>query len=710
MIKPPVVQAVGTMRALRLAITDESLYYALRDMGQLPVLPADGRRVGGRYRLAQHEHGARPVRDGEPDADAELRGAARQGARGRARRDPGAGVRRGRTRPWARPGSRRGSVSSLRYYADNARAVTANDRIARQRVLRALHARRPRRSGDVMTDEPPRPDHRPRGRRGHPLRRLRALGQPGARPRPGQRDADHRRGRGGLPRRRPAGAGHGPPQLPAHRRHRHGVGVRRGAHRLDARLRGGRRRGRRTRQPARDDLPQRRQRRPQHHRARRRARHLRREAPGAGAGARPLGRRPRSAPRSCRGRAARTPGPTSACPASATTATRKGFDTLWGDGSGGPGSDLAVWPGRRLHPGQPLPLRQPRLLVRRRAAEDGDGLARPLARPLRVAGQPAAGRLARLEHLQADPHRQGAGQRGPQPQRRRVPRGRRLDRPRRTPRSRWRRCRWCPPGPATPSSPRPARCSAARCRCRARCARWPAPPRAPATRSRTSPSGCSSRRPCCRPNLGTRVVTIDWGSFDTHGNQLASQDPQLSTLSRALAAFKADLTARGIEQRVVTVVFSEFGRRVESNESGTDHGAGGLMMAMGSSVRGGMRGEFPGLGHARPRRPARDHRLPRASTRRSIADWLGGDPAAVIPGGPFGLGRAPDRMSRPRPASRPRSWRRCRWLTAPRPRSAAPRLHRTTLPPPDGAAHLARRRRGRVDACARPSAWWPRAR
>ena len=43
-----------------------------------------------------------------------------------------------------------------------------------------------------------------------------------------------------------------------------------------------------------------------------------------------------------------------------------------------------------------------------------------------------------------------------------------------------------------------------------------------------------------------------------------------------------------MEGRVLTVVFSEFGRRVESNESGTDHGAGGLMMAMGSSVRGGM--------------------------------------------------------------------------------------------------------------------------
>ena len=72
--------------------------------------------------------------------------------------------------------------------------------------------------------------------------------------------------------------------------------------------------------------------------------------------------------------------------------------------------------------------------------------------------------------------------------------------------------------------------------------------------------------------LGTRIVTIDWGSFDTHGDQLAGQDPQLTTLSRALAAFKADLAARGVEQNVITMVFSEFGRRLEESDSaGTDH-------------------------------------------------------------------------------------------------------------------------------------------
>lgn len=137
--------------------------------------------------------------------------------------------------------------------------------------------------------------------------------------------------------------------------------------------------------------------------------------------------------------------------------------------------------------------------------------------------------------------------------------------------------------------------------------------------------------------LGVKVITLDWGSFDTHGNQLASQDPQITTLSRALAAFRDDLTARGIEGRVMTVVFSEFGRRVASTDSGTDHGAGGLMMAMGSSVRGGFRGDFPGLSqlYSGDLRVTTDFRSVYSSV---ISEWLGGDPGAVIPGGPFPLG------------------------------------------------------------------------
>ena len=92
------------------------------------------------------------------------------------------------------------------------------------------------------------------------------------------------------------------------------------------------------------------------------------------------------------------------------------------------------------------------------------------------------------------------------------------------------------------------------------------------------------------------MITINWGGFDTHGDQIATQDPQLVELSQCLGAFQADLATRGIDGQVATLMFSEFGRRVGDNASGgTDHGSGGLMMALGTNVRGGYAAEFPGL-------------------------------------------------------------------------------------------------------------------
>ena len=136
-------------------------------------------------------------------------------------------------------------------------------------------------------------------------------------------------------------------------------------------------------------------------------------------------------------------------------------------------------------------------------------------------------------------------------------------------------------------------------------------------------------------NLGTRIVTIHWGGFDTHSGQLTAQDAQLKELSRALGAFKADLTARGIENRVSTLIFSEFGRRVAENGSaGTDHGAGGLMMAMGSQVRGGLAAEWPGCETSE--QTGGNLKVPtdfRSVYRSVIEEWLGDDYQAVLGGG-----------------------------------------------------------------------------
>ena len=146
--------------------------------------------------------------------------------------------------------------------------------------------------------------------------------------------------------------------------------------------------------------------------------------------------------------------------------------------------------------------------------------------------------------------------------------------------------------------------------------------------------------------LGTRVVTVHWGSFDTHGSQLATQDPQLQTLSLALGAFQADLAARGIAQNVTTLIFSEFGRRVGENNTGTDHGAGGLMMLAGQPVKGGWAADFPGTKNTDLL--SGNLKVPtdfRAVYGQVLSEWLGADPNAVLGAGPWALPARPDGQS-----------------------------------------------------------------
>jgi uncharacterized protein (DUF1501 family) len=96
--------------------------------------------------------------------------------------------------------------------------------------------------------------------------------------------------------------------------------------------------------------------------------------------------------------------------------------------------------------------------------------------------------------------------------------------------------------------------------------------------------------------LGTRVLYVQHGSFDTHVSQKATQDRLLQEMSDAIAAFYADLAAHGNDKRVLTMTFSEFGRRVAENANrGTDHGEAAPMFLIGGGVKGGLYGEYPSL-------------------------------------------------------------------------------------------------------------------
>jgi uncharacterized protein (DUF1501 family) len=102
-----------------------------------------------------------------------------------------------------------------------------------------------------------------------------------------------------------------------------------------------------------------------------------------------------------------------------------------------------------------------------------------------------------------------------------------------------------------------------------------------------------------RARLGTRCIFVNHESkFDTHSNQLPSNQADFREVALALAALHRDLGSDA--DRVVTIVASEFGRTVaEDGSQGTDHGTGGVMLVMGGPVRGGrVIAKWPGIAKA----------------------------------------------------------------------------------------------------------------
>ena len=131
--------------------------------------------------------------------------------------------------------------------------------------------------------------------------------------------------------------------------------------------------------------------------------------------------------------------------------------------------------------------------------------------------------------------------------------------------------------------------------------------------------------------LPLKVVAIESGGYDTHSEQLTSLPGDLLEIGNSLRAFQRDLEARGIQDRVLVHLWSEFGRRPEENGSGTDHGAAGTGFLIGSKAKGEMVGEFPGLAVL-----DEDDNLRNTSDFRGVycsllEQWLGVDAGPIIP-------------------------------------------------------------------------------
>ena len=134
-------------------------------------------------------------------------------------------------------------------------------------------------------------------------------------------------------------------------------------------------------------------------------------------------------------------------------------------------------------------------------------------------------------------------------------------------------------------------------------------------------------------DLGTRIFYCDYGSFDSHANQLGMHSGLWTDVSEAISDFFADLREHDAAENVIMLLFSEFGRRVRDNGSGTDHGAAGPAFVIGDPVLGGQYGEYPSL---RAEDLQQGDLVPNLDFRglysSVLEDWLGLDANPIVKG------------------------------------------------------------------------------
>ncbi len=133
--------------------------------------------------------------------------------------------------------------------------------------------------------------------------------------------------------------------------------------------------------------------------------------------------------------------------------------------------------------------------------------------------------------------------------------------------------------------------------------------------------------------LGSRIFYCDHASFDTHAGQAPLHASLWTQVTEGLEAFMADLREHDASDNVIVLMFSEFGRRVRDNGSGTDHGAAGVTFVIGDKVNGGHYGEYPSLKAEKlvqgDLNPSMDFR----SIYSTILDkWMGMNPTPIVNG------------------------------------------------------------------------------
>jgi uncharacterized protein (DUF1501 family) len=133
--------------------------------------------------------------------------------------------------------------------------------------------------------------------------------------------------------------------------------------------------------------------------------------------------------------------------------------------------------------------------------------------------------------------------------------------------------------------------------------------------------------------LPIQVATMSAvGGYDTHENEGGTLTSNLRRTTDAVFAFQRDLEARGLDDRVLIEMWSEFGRRPQENGGGTDHGAAGLAFVVGKHAGGTMIGGFPGLSSLDPQQNLLHTSDFRSMYCTLLESWLGVDAGPIIPG------------------------------------------------------------------------------
>jgi uncharacterized protein (DUF1501 family) len=143
-------------------------------------------------------------------------------------------------------------------------------------------------------------------------------------------------------------------------------------------------------------------------------------------------------------------------------------------------------------------------------------------------------------------------------------------------------------------------------------------------------------------NVGSRVYWVQTGGYDTHAQQGqgggGGYAGLMGTLGDGLWAFYSDIRNQGLSNDTTVIVFSEFGRRISENGSnGTDHGAAGLMMALGGMVRGGLYGTAASLAPGNPTLENNSGDVHYETDFRSVYaklldQWLGANSVPILNG------------------------------------------------------------------------------